>query len=149
MLLGGRLEIGSEIESHAAYLGHWIELLKESPTVLFQVFSEARQAADLVCPEADPQRQLRSSPTESVCLPRAVSRSDRSKHMSSLMSINDVSSLKPLRHCTIVLLLLHTKISYVACQFSMLCRGPSRDNGVKMLFKRVEKWQSLINHISS
>ncbi|MCP9915267.1 ArdC family protein [Cyanobium sp. ATX 6F1] len=52
VLLGDRLEIGSEIESHAAYLGHWIELLKESPRVLFQVLSEARQAADLICPEA-------------------------------------------------------------------------------------------------
>jgi antirestriction protein ArdC len=51
-----RLEIGSEIESHAAYLGHWIELLKESPKVQFQVLSEARQAADLICPEADPQK---------------------------------------------------------------------------------------------
>ena len=51
VLLGDRLEIGSEIESHAAYLGHWIELLKESPKVLFQVLSEARQAADLICPE--------------------------------------------------------------------------------------------------
>ncbi|MFS6827349.1 zincin-like metallopeptidase domain-containing protein [Cyanobium sp. ATX 6F1] len=47
VLLGDRLEIGSEIESHAAYLGHWIELLQESPRVLFQVLSEARQAADL------------------------------------------------------------------------------------------------------
>jgi antirestriction protein ArdC len=52
VLLGDRLEIGSEIESHAAYLGHWIELLKESPKVLFQVLSEARQAADLIYPEA-------------------------------------------------------------------------------------------------
>ncbi len=51
LLLGDRLEIGSEIESHAAYLGHWIELLKESQKVLFQVLSEARQAADLICPE--------------------------------------------------------------------------------------------------
>jgi antirestriction protein ArdC len=50
-LLGDRLEIGSEIESHAAYLGHWIELLRESPKVLFQVLSEARMAADLICPE--------------------------------------------------------------------------------------------------
>lgn len=48
MLLGDRLEIGSEIDSHAAYLGHWIELLKESPRVLFQVLNEARQAADLI-----------------------------------------------------------------------------------------------------
>ncbi len=51
VLLGDRLEIGSEIESHAAYLGHWVELLKESPKVLFQVLSEARQAADLICPD--------------------------------------------------------------------------------------------------
>jgi antirestriction protein ArdC len=51
VLLGDRLEIGSEIESHAAYLGHWVELLKESPKVLFQMLSEARQAADLICPE--------------------------------------------------------------------------------------------------
>jgi len=55
VLLGDRLEIGSEIESHAAYLGHWVELLKESPKVLFQVLSEARQAADLICPEASGQ----------------------------------------------------------------------------------------------
>jgi antirestriction protein ArdC len=56
VLLGDRLEIGSEIESHAACLGNWIELLKESPRVLLQVLSEARQAADLICPEADPQK---------------------------------------------------------------------------------------------
>ncbi len=52
VLLGDRLETGSENESHAAYLGHWIELLKESPKVLFQVLSKARQAAELICPEA-------------------------------------------------------------------------------------------------
>ncbi|MCT0199589.1 DUF1738 domain-containing protein [Synechococcus sp. CS-1325] len=51
VLLGDRLEIGSEIESHAAYLAHWIELLKESRKVLFQVLSEARQAVDLISPE--------------------------------------------------------------------------------------------------
>jgi antirestriction protein ArdC len=55
VLLGDRLEIGSEIESHAAYLGHWVELLRQSPQVLFQVLSEARQAADLICPEAPEQ----------------------------------------------------------------------------------------------
>ncbi|WP_254938823.1 hypothetical protein [Cyanobium sp. Morenito 9A2] len=49
--MGDRFEIGSEIESHAAYLGHWVELLKESTKVLFQVLGEARQAADLICPE--------------------------------------------------------------------------------------------------
>jgi antirestriction protein ArdC len=57
VLLGERLEIGSEIESHAAYLGHWIELLKESAKVLFQVLSEARQAADLICPEVPGQAE--------------------------------------------------------------------------------------------
>ena len=51
LLLGQRLEIGCELQNHAAYLEHWISLLKESPTVLFQVLSEARQAADLICGE--------------------------------------------------------------------------------------------------
>ena len=57
MLLGDRLEIGSEIESDAAYLGHWVELLMESARVLFQVLSEARQSADLICPEATTAEQ--------------------------------------------------------------------------------------------
>jgi len=52
VLLGDRLEIGSAMANHAAYLGHWVELLKESPRVLLQVLSDARKAADLVCPEA-------------------------------------------------------------------------------------------------
>jgi len=51
VLLGDRLEIGSAMANHAAYLGHWVELLKESPRVLLQVLSDARKAADLVCPE--------------------------------------------------------------------------------------------------
>ena len=52
VLLGDRLEIGSAMANHAAYLGHWVELLKESPRVLLQVLSDARRAADLICPEA-------------------------------------------------------------------------------------------------
>jgi antirestriction protein ArdC len=52
VLLGDRLEIGSAMTNHAAYLGHWIELLRESPRVLLQVLSDARKAADLICPEA-------------------------------------------------------------------------------------------------
>ena len=52
VLLGDRLEIGSAMANHAAYLGHWVELLKESPRVLLQVLSDARKAADLVCQEA-------------------------------------------------------------------------------------------------
>ena len=52
VLLGDRLEIGSAMANHAAYLDHWIALLKESPRVLLQVLSDARRAADLICPEA-------------------------------------------------------------------------------------------------
>jgi antirestriction protein ArdC len=52
VLLGDRLEIGSAMANHAAYLGHWVELLKESPRVLLQVLSDARRAADLICPES-------------------------------------------------------------------------------------------------
>jgi antirestriction protein ArdC len=52
VLLGDRLEIGSAMANHAAYLSHWVALLKESPRVLLQVLSDARKAADLVCPEA-------------------------------------------------------------------------------------------------
>ena len=51
VLLGDRLEIGSAVENHAAYLGHWIELLRETPQVLFHVLGEARRAVELVCPE--------------------------------------------------------------------------------------------------
>ncbi len=50
LLLGDRLEI----ESHAAYLGHWVELLKESPRVLLEVLSEGRQGADLNSAGASP-----------------------------------------------------------------------------------------------
>ncbi|MCP9942446.1 DUF1738 domain-containing protein [Cyanobium sp. ATX 6E8] len=52
VLLGDRLEIGSAMANHADYLGHWVELLKESPRVLLQVLGDARRAADLICPEA-------------------------------------------------------------------------------------------------
>jgi len=52
VLLGDRLEIGSAMANHAAYLGHWIALLQESPRMLLQVLSDARRAADLICPEA-------------------------------------------------------------------------------------------------
>jgi antirestriction protein ArdC len=51
VLLGDRLEIGSAMANHAAYLAHWIALLNESPRVLLQVLSDARRAADLICPE--------------------------------------------------------------------------------------------------
>jgi antirestriction protein ArdC len=53
VLLGDRLEIGSDTRNHAAYLQHWIELLQRTPRLLFQVLSEARRAADLICCEDD------------------------------------------------------------------------------------------------
>ena len=51
VLLGDRLEIGSDTANHAAYLHHWISLLQEAPQLLLRLLSEARQAADLICPE--------------------------------------------------------------------------------------------------
>lgn len=50
VLLGDRLEIGSNVSNHAAYLAEWIQLLRDSPTVLYRLLSEARRAADLICP---------------------------------------------------------------------------------------------------
>lgn len=52
VLLGDRLEVGSAMANHAAYLGHWIELLQESPRVLLEVLGDARRSADLIW--ADP-----------------------------------------------------------------------------------------------
>ena len=52
VLLGDRLAIGSAMANHAADLSHWAELLQESPRVLLQVLSDARKAADLICPES-------------------------------------------------------------------------------------------------
>jgi antirestriction protein ArdC len=51
MLIGDRLEIGSDTANHAAYMSHWIALLHDSPRMLYQVLGEARRAADLVVPE--------------------------------------------------------------------------------------------------
>ena len=51
VLLGDRLEIGSPVQNHAAYLQHWISLLKTTPSLLLRLLGEARQAADLICPE--------------------------------------------------------------------------------------------------
>jgi antirestriction protein ArdC len=52
VLLGQRLQIGCELSHHAAYIQSWISVLRESSKVLLQVISEARQAVDLICPEA-------------------------------------------------------------------------------------------------
>jgi antirestriction protein ArdC len=48
VLLGDLLEVGSAVENHAAYLQHWVRLLKESSGVLFEVLGEARRAVQLV-----------------------------------------------------------------------------------------------------
>ena len=53
VLLGQRLQIGCELTNHAAYLQSWISVLRESPKVLLQVISAARQAVDAICPEAE------------------------------------------------------------------------------------------------
>lgn len=45
-----RLEVDSCAENHAAYLGHWVQILRKSPRVLLKVLSDARKAADLICP---------------------------------------------------------------------------------------------------
>ena len=49
-LLCRRLEESSCPENHAAYLGHWIQILSESPRVLLKVVSDARKSSDLICP---------------------------------------------------------------------------------------------------
>jgi antirestriction protein ArdC len=46
------LEIGCQLQNHAAYLREWAQMLREEPRSLFKVLSQARQAADLVAPEA-------------------------------------------------------------------------------------------------
>jgi len=52
VLIAYRLQIGCQLENHAAYLGHWAELLKEGGAkALFSVLSDARKAADLIAPE--------------------------------------------------------------------------------------------------
>jgi antirestriction protein ArdC len=58
VLLGDRLEIGSPVQNHAAYLQHWITLLKTTPALLLRLLGEARQAADLIYPEQTSQASL-------------------------------------------------------------------------------------------
>lgn len=52
VLLGDRLEIGSDTQNHAAYLDHWIQLLQEEPKQLMACLGDARKAVELICPEA-------------------------------------------------------------------------------------------------
>ena len=53
VMLCDRLEIGTNMMNHAAYLGHWAKLLKESPRILYKILSDARKGADLICPETE------------------------------------------------------------------------------------------------
>lgn len=74
VLLGERLEIGSDTANHAAYLSHWCELLRQEPRLLLQVLADARRAADLIAPERvaaalEDQDQQASAPGMAV-LPR-------------------------------------------------------------------------------
>jgi antirestriction protein ArdC len=64
VLLGDRLEIGSQVEHHAADLSHWIVLLRERPQVLVQVLGEACRAADLIAPEPWPGARAGETGTE-------------------------------------------------------------------------------------
>ena len=54
VLIAYRLQIGCQLQNHAAYLKEWAQLLREEPKVLFKVLSDARKAADLIAPEALP-----------------------------------------------------------------------------------------------
>jgi len=55
VLISYRLQIGCQLENHAAYLKEWAQMLREEPKALFKVLSQARQAADLIAPEALPE----------------------------------------------------------------------------------------------
>ena len=54
VLIAYRLQIGCQLENHAAYLKEWAQLLRDEPKALFKVLSDARKAADLIAPEALP-----------------------------------------------------------------------------------------------
>jgi antirestriction protein ArdC len=69
VLIGQRLQIGCELKNHAAYLQSWIAVLRESPQVLLQVVSEARQAVDLIYPEAPaPDREPQADASEAAAM---------------------------------------------------------------------------------
>jgi antirestriction protein ArdC len=48
-LICNRLEIGCQVENHAAYLQSWLKVLGEGHKILFKVLSDATKAANLVC----------------------------------------------------------------------------------------------------
>jgi antirestriction protein ArdC len=50
-ILCRRLQISSELEDHASYLGHWVQVLREEPKSLLKALGAAKKAADLIAPE--------------------------------------------------------------------------------------------------
>lgn len=48
-LICNRLEISSNTENHAAYLGSWARVLKEGPKVLFKALGQASAACNAIC----------------------------------------------------------------------------------------------------
>ena len=48
-LICNRLQIASDAQNHAAYLGHWASVLKEGHKVLFKVLSDATKASNAIC----------------------------------------------------------------------------------------------------
>ena len=48
-LICNRLQIASDAQNHAAYLGHWAGVLKEGHKVLFKVLSDATKASNAIC----------------------------------------------------------------------------------------------------
>lgn len=63
VLLCNQLQISSNLENHAAYLHHWIDVLKENPKVLYQSLSAARKAVELIL--KDPAATIDSEPESS------------------------------------------------------------------------------------
>lgn len=48
VLITYRLQVGCQIENHASYLKSWVQMLREKPSTLLRVVSDARKAADLI-----------------------------------------------------------------------------------------------------
>ena len=48
-LICNRLQLASDAQNHAAYLGSWAKVLKEGHKVLFKVLSDATKASNLIC----------------------------------------------------------------------------------------------------
>jgi antirestriction protein ArdC len=49
-LICRRLEVDSCPANHGAYLQSWVEILRESPRIVFTILAQSRRAADLICP---------------------------------------------------------------------------------------------------